>query len=175
MVLTAKQQRFVAEYLIDLNATKAAERAGYSARNADKIGSQLLGKTRVSEAIQVAMKAREKRTEITQDRVLQELARIAFFDIRKLYRDDGTLKKPTELDDDAAAVLAGIDVVEIANEEGAVSMSTKKAKVFDKGAALTLAMRHLGMLKDKIEHSGEIKTPELKLVLHGTRPPPSAD
>ncbi len=180
--LTPKQAQFVAEYLIDLNATQAAIRAGYSAKNADKIGSQLLGKTRVGAEIAAAMKAREQRTHITQDRVLQELARIAFFDIRKLYNDDGTLKSPAELDDDAAAVLSGVDVVEqqsqAVDEEGNVRSTplfTKKAKVFDKGAALTLAMRHLGMLTDKVEHSGEIKTPELKLVLHGTRASPAAD
>ena len=75
--LTDKQQRFVAEYLIDLNATKAAIRAGYSAKNADKIGSQLLGKTRVSEAIQAGKMARSERTEITQDYVLAKLKEIA--------------------------------------------------------------------------------------------------
>src|SRR5579875_2449812 len=80
--LTPKQKRFVEEYLIDLNATQAAIRAGYSAKNADKIGSELLGKTRVAEAIQKAMDERSKRTEITADRVLQELARIAFDDIK---------------------------------------------------------------------------------------------
>jgi phage terminase small subunit len=153
MTLTHKQQRFVDEYLIDLNATQAAIRAGYSARNADKIGHQLLGKTRVSDEISLGMKAREKRTGITQDRVLQELARIAFFDIRKLYKDDGSLKRPDELDDDAAAVLSGVDVMEMSGNDGPVTL-TKKAKVFDKTAALTLAMRHLGMLKDKTEISG---------------------
>lgn len=75
--LTDKQQRFVAEYLIDLNATQAAIRAGYSAKNADKIGSQLLGKTRVSEAIQAEKMARSERTEITQDYVLKKLKEIA--------------------------------------------------------------------------------------------------
>ena len=75
--LTDKQQRFVAEYLIDLNATQAAIRAGYSAKNADKIGSQLLGKTRVSEAIQAEKTARSERTEITQDYVINKLKAIA--------------------------------------------------------------------------------------------------
>lgn len=75
--LTDKQQRFVEEYLIDLNATKAAIRAGYSPQNADKIGSQLLGKTRVSEAIQAEKTARSERTEITQDYVLKKLKEIA--------------------------------------------------------------------------------------------------
>jgi phage terminase small subunit len=171
MSLTAKQGRFVQEYLVDLNATQAAIRAGYSAKRADAIGYENLRKPEIADAVAAAMKAREQRTHITQDRVLQELARIAFFDIRRLYREDGTMKKPNELDDDAAAVLAGIDVIEMGGDEGSAPMATKKAKVFDKGAALTLAMRHLGMLKDKVEHSGEIKTPELKLVLHGAKTP----
>jgi len=84
MALTAKQKKFVAEYLIDLNATQAAIRSGYSTRNADKIGSELLGKTRVSAAIQEAMKKREQRTEITQDMVLQRWWAIANADPNEL-------------------------------------------------------------------------------------------
>jgi phage terminase small subunit len=177
MALTAKQARFADEYLIDLNATQAAIRAGYSARNADKIGSQLLGKTRVSEEIASKMKEREQRTHITQDRVLQELARIAFFDIRKLYNDDGSLKRPDQLDDEAAAVLAGIDVTELQGSaevdgEGNIKhipMFTKKAKVFDKTAALTLAMRHLGMLVDKQEVTGKNGAPLIPPAITFTR------
>ena len=78
MALTEKQKAFVREYLVDLNATQAAIRAGYSKKNADKIGSELLGKTRVSDAIQKAMQDRQERTEITQDKVIQEIAGQAF-------------------------------------------------------------------------------------------------
>lgn len=155
--LSPKQQRFVDEYLIDLNATKAAIRAGYSVKAARSIGNENLTKPDIAAAIAQAQGKRAQRTGITQDRVLQELARIAFFDIRTLYNEDGTLKKPSELNDDAAAVLAGIDVVEMQGgakieEDGeimSIPMYTKKARVFDKGAALSLAMRHLGMLGDK--------------------------
>lgn len=84
-----------------------AVRAGYSAKTANEQGARLLANVSVRSAIEDAMKARESRTEITQDRVLQELARIAFFDLRKLYREDGSLKAMHELDDDAAAVLSG--------------------------------------------------------------------
>jgi phage terminase small subunit len=174
MALTPKQQRFVDEYLIDLNATQAAIRAGYSKKTAQEQSARLLSNVMVQQRVQEQMKAREQRTGITQDRVLKELARIAFFDIRKLYHADGSLKRPDELDDDAAAVLSGIDVTEMGGNDGPVTL-TKKAKVFDKTAALTLAMRHLGMLKDKVEHSGEIKNPELKLVLNGTQPAPPPD
>lgn len=77
MALTLKQKRFVQEYLVDLNATQAAIRAGYSAKTADRIGPELLGKTCVSEAIQKAIKRREKRTEVTQDYVIEKLKEIA--------------------------------------------------------------------------------------------------
>lgn len=76
MALTPKQERFVQEYLVDLNATQAAIRAGYSAKTASRIGPQLLGKTCISEAIQKAMKKREKRTEVTQDYVIAKLREI---------------------------------------------------------------------------------------------------
>lgn len=75
--LTDKQKRFVDEYLVDLNATAAAKRAGYSGKNADKIGSELLGKTRVSQAIQEAIQRRSQRTEVTQDYVIEKLKAIA--------------------------------------------------------------------------------------------------
>jgi phage terminase small subunit len=162
--MTPKQERFVAEYLIDLNATQAAIRAGYSEKTAYVIGHENLSKPEISAALAAAQQKRAERTEITQDRVLQELARIAFFDLRKLYREDGSLKAMHELDDDAAAVLAGVDVVEMAGGakidagEGIshVPMYTKKTKIPDKVAALGLAMRHLGMLKDKTELSGSL-------------------
>lgn len=165
--MTPKQRRFCEEYLIDLNATQAAIRAGYSRKTARVAGYENLTKPYIAAAIESAMKARQHRTHITQDRVLQELARIAFFDIRKLYKDDGTLKAPHELDDDAAAVLSGVDIVEMAGSESeSVVMYTKKAKVFDKTAALTLAMRHLGILNDKVEHSGSaLMPPVIQFVL----------
>ena len=167
--MTPKQKLFCEEYLVDLNATQAAIRAGYSKKTAAVVGYENLTKPHIAEAIEKSMEERQKRIHITQDRVLQELSRIAFFDIRKLYREDGTLKRMNELDDESAAVLSGVDVIEthIQDSENTATQ-TKKVKVFDKTAALTLAMRHLGILNDKVEHSGEIKNPELKLILHGT-------
>lgn len=162
MTLNLKQQQFVAEYLVDLNATQAAIRAGYSAKTAGSQGFDLLKKPEIAAAIAAAQQERGKRTEITADRVLQELGRIAFFDLRKLYRPDGSLKAMHELDDDAAAVLAGVDVVEMqgsaemGGEDGIkhIPEYTKKVKIPDKVAALGLAMRHLGMLTDKVQHTG---------------------
>lgn len=157
MALTPKQQRFVAEYLIDLNGKQAAIRAGYTVRRAEVTASELLANRKVSEAVAEMMAAREKRTEITQDRVLQELARIAFFDPRKLLGPDGAPKPINELDDDTAAALAGLDVTEEyegSGEDRVFVGYTKKFKIADKNTALTNAMRHLGMLKDKTELTG---------------------
>lgn len=159
--LTPKQQVFVDEYLKDLNASQACIRTGYSQKTSRSMGVQLLAKPNIQHAVAMAMAQRSERTSITADRVLQELGRIAFFDMRKLYREDGSLKAMHELDDDAAAVLAGVDVVEVSKAsvvEGEVIHTpefTKKVKVPDKVAALGLAMRHLGMLRDKVEHTGK--------------------
>jgi len=204
MELTPKQERFVAEYLIDLNATQAAIRTGYSAKTAASQGARLLKQGGVARAVQAAQQARAVRTEITQDRVLQELARIAFFDIRRLYRADGSMKDPCELDADTAAALASIEVKEELERGGgedalqeppasaAVSATvseassaahgsaprrkrgeqvvgyTIKTRVFDKVATLQLAMRHLGMLNDRLGLSAPGGGP-IETVAHVTR------
>lgn len=155
--LTPKQQRFVDEYLIDLNATQAAIRAGYSPKTANEQGAQNLAKLSIATEVQKAMDARSQRCEITQDRVLKELARLAFFDIRKLYKPNGDLKGIHELDEDSAAVLSSVEALEefegTGKERKAVGY-TKKVKIFDKVASINLAMRHLKMLTDKNEVTG---------------------
>ena len=108
--LTLKQQRFVEEYLVDFNATQAAIRAGYSEYTAYSIGCENLTKPNIQEFIQEEMNKRSKKTGITAEKILEELSKIAFFDIRKLYNEDGSLKPVTELDDETARVVAGLDV-----------------------------------------------------------------
>lgn len=156
--LTPKQQRFVEEYLVDLNAAAAARRAGYSEKTARQIGERLLTNVDIQEEVQALMQARQQRTEITADRVLRELAAVAFFDPRKLFNPDGSPKPITELDDQTAAALAGIEVLEEfegAGKDRVFVGYTKKYKVADKNTALTNAMRHLGMLRDKVELTGK--------------------
>lgn len=146
--LTPKQKRFVEEYLIDLNATAAARRAGYSVKTADRIGPELLGKTCVSNAIEAAKAKRSARTEITQDRVLKELARIAFLDPRKVFKwgPGGVTLLPSEglTEDDAAAIS---EVSESTSESG----GSIKGKLLDKLKALELLGKHLGMFTDKVQ------------------------
>ena len=153
--ITKKQQTFADEYLIDLNATAACIRAGYSHRSADKIGHQLLGKKGVATYIAERMHARVVRTEITQDRVLQEYAKLAFLDPRKFFDVNGDLLSVHDLDDDTAAALAGMDVLVSKGEDGDIEY-TKKIKIADKKGALDSIARHLGMFVEKVEHTGTV-------------------
>ena len=149
--LTAKQQCFVAEYLVDMNATQAAIRAGYSAKTANEQGSQLLANLSVAEAIKSAMDARSERTEITQDMVLRELAKIGFSDLRRMF-SNGNLIAIDALDDDTAACLSSIEVVtkNVPGGETGEVEHVAKIKVWDKQAALVNIGRHLGMFTDKV-------------------------
>lgn len=101
--LTEKQQRFVDEYLIDLNATQAAVRAGYSAKTAESQGSRMLRNVKVQQAIAEEMAERSKRTGINQDRVVLELARIAFVRMTDLVDSNGKIKD-TATDDDLSCI-----------------------------------------------------------------------
>lgn len=152
--MSEKHQRFVEEYLLDLNATQAAIRAGYSAATAYSQGQRLLKHVEVKKAIAAAKKARAERMAISQDRVLLELARIAYFDIRKTVDANGAPIPIRDLDADTAAAIAGIDVFEQYEQvdgERVLTGLLKKYKVFDKNTAVTNAMRHLGMLKDSLK------------------------
>ncbi|MBU3887630.1 terminase small subunit [Methylosinus sp. KRF6] len=151
--LNARQQRFVEEYLIDLNASAAYQRAGYTARgNAAEVNAaKLLRNTQVAAAIELAMSERSLRTEITADRVLKELSCLSFFDIGDAFNPDGSLKRLYEMREDLRRAIAGFEVTEIHNEDGVVIGHTKKVKFADKIGALEKVMRHLGMFdKDKL-------------------------
>jgi phage terminase small subunit len=159
MSLNDKQKRFVAEYLIDLNATQAAIRAGYSEKTAAVIGHENLIKPKIATAIQAAMEKRAKRLEITADSVLQEIAKIAFMDPRKFFNSDGSTKQVTELDDDTAMGLAGMEVIELFEGQGEqkhVYGLLKKFRLADKGLNLERLGKHLKLFTDKAEITGQV-------------------
>lgn len=137
--LTPKQSAFVREYLIDLNATQAAIRAGYSQKTAYSQGQRLLKNVEVADAIDESMRKRANKVEITAERVLREAARLALYDVRKLCKDDGSLVPLTELDDDIAAAIVGIDITD--SELG----STYKYRLADKNSAIERLFKHLGL------------------------------
>lgn len=148
--LTPKQARFVEEYLVDLNATVSAERAGYKEPN--KQGPRLLVNVGIQREVERALTRRSKRTEINQERVLKELARIAHFDPRRIFDEHGNFRDVKDLDDDVAACIAGVEVVRdtVKNDQGAVvTTETVKLKFWNKVSAVDLAMKHLGLLIDR--------------------------
>lgn len=153
MALTEKQKRFVDEYLIDLNATRAYKVA-YPSCKKDTVaatnGGRLLRNAEIKEYIEKRIKERERRTEITQDMVLKELAAIAFTDITEIVNTDGEevyIKPTVTLSDVKKKAISSIkqtkDGIEI--------------KFHDKEKALEMLGRHLGMFKDKVEVSGDMK------------------
>lgn len=153
--LTGKQQRFVEEYLIDMNATQASIRAGYSEKTAGSIGTENLSKPVIAEALQKAHEERSKRTEITADMVLTELAKLAFFDIRGLYDDKGQMIPIHDLPAEVAAAIGGIDITYGRDKDSNIIESeTAKVKVIDKKGSLELIGRHLKMWTDKKELTG---------------------
>lgn len=141
--LKGKQKLFVDEYLIDLNATAAAIRAGYSPKRADVIGYENLRKPVIAEAIKKAKEKRAERTEIDQDKVLLEIARLAFSDPRKIF-DGNRLKQISEIDDNTAAAISSIKVSTKQVGEGEVE-HVSEIKFWSKTTALEQAGKHIGL------------------------------
>ena len=148
MPLKPRHRRFVEEYLIDLNGTQAAIRAGYSPKGADVTAVRLLANARIAAEVAKAQALRSRRTGISQDRVVRELARIAMGDLRRLVRwgEGGVHLVPSaELADDDVAMIAEVS----ATEHGL------RVKAHSKIEALKLLGQHLGMFKLVNEHTGK--------------------
>lgn len=164
--MTDAQKRFCDEYLIDLNATRAYKVA-YSRCKKDETanvnGSKLLRNTKVQEYISERMKEREQRTEIKQDMVIKELANIAFFNIKNIYNNNGTLKTVKDIDEETIRAISSVKVLQKAgamkinvNMEGQdnevpiehIQEQTIEFKTNDKVKALELLGKHLGMFSD---------------------------
>lgn len=145
--LTVKQRMFVEEYLIDLNATQAAIRAGYSAKTADQQGSRMLANVKVQQAIAERMAERSKRTGVSQDRVVLELAKVAFLKMTDVVDRNGAIKQDASEDD--LACIESIKYKESDNEYG--GSVEREVKVASKLKALELLGKHLGMWNDKLD------------------------
>lgn len=162
--MNAKQSAFVAEYLIDLNATQAAIRAGYSAKVANRIGSRLLSKEDIKAAIAQGKGRQLERADLSAARVLEELRRIAFTDMRGFFDAAGNLKPITELTAEQGAALAGFEVIKKNATAGDGVVDTiHKFKAWDKIRALEALAKHFGLLVDRVEVSVEVNVIEQNL------------
>ncbi len=155
--LTPKQEQFCKEYLIDLNGTQAAIRAGYSEDSAKEIASENLTKPNISSYIEQLMTERSKRTTITADKVLQELAKTAFFNMADVIDEEGRTKPLQEWSRDDMAALQEVTETKIGKDEGL--LITQKFKVGDKKGNLDLLGRHLKLFTDKVELGGDADNP----------------
>lgn len=161
---TPKQKRFCNEYLKDLNGTQAAIRAGYSKKTANEQSTRLLAKVHIQKYLQAKEKKIEEKIDVTVEKIIREYSRIAFFDPRKLFNDDDNLKQMTELGDEDAAVIGGLDVENLYEGRGKDRENVgtlKKVKLVDKIRALDSLAKIKGLFVEKVEHSGKITIDDL--------------
>lgn len=153
MKITPKQQRFIDEYMVDLNATQAAIRAGYSPTVAREMGCENLAKPYIKVQIDLKMAELSKRTGINAERVVRELAKMAFVNpLDVINIDDAAIKAGINNDD--AAAISSVKVKRIPTEEGEIV--EREIKISDKTRNLELLGKHLGMFTDKLNISGNV-------------------
>lgn len=154
----ARYDRFIEEYLKDLNATQAAIRAGYSTKTAREQASRLLAKVNIQEKIAELARRRQEDAGIETKRILTENARIALSSITKLFGENGTLKAPREWPDEIASAVSTVEVVEIYQGRGKdrkLVGHIKKVKLWDKNSALDRFFRYLGLFERDHKHQSD--------------------
>lgn len=158
--LTPKQEMFCQEYLVDLNATQAAIRAGYSRKTAGQQAEALLKKLEIATRVQELMDSRSQKVSVSSETVLQELLRLATVDLSEAYDENGNLKQIHDIPVDVRRAIAGVETYYEkvgSDEDGNPDLCTvKKLKFWDKTKALEMLGRHLKLFTDKVEHSGTV-------------------
>jgi phage terminase small subunit len=144
--LTDMQERFVAEYLVDLNATQAAIRAGYSEATARQQGPRLLANVVVSAAIAARFAKQQRRIDLNAENVTFEGMRVCFSDVGNYYRDDGMFMAIKDMSPDARAALQAVETHERYEADGTVRVVVRKVKLHPKVPAIELMMRRLRLL-----------------------------
>lgn len=151
--ITEKQKRFIDEYMIDLNATQAAIRARYSSATAKDIGCENLAKPNIRAVLDIKMAELSKRTGINQDRIINELAKIAFFNITDVINLDDTTVRGDATREDSACI-ASVKVKTVPTPDGVIT--EWEVKAYDKIKALELLGKHLGILTDRFRFQGAV-------------------
>lgn len=150
--MTPKEQKFCDEYLIDLNASAAAVRAGYSERASKEIASRLLTKANIKERIAELMLEQQERTKVTADMVIKELAALGFWSINDFIDTDNTIRDISMLDKELTKPIIGLKVKETTFGEDGLSKTTE-LKFADKKGALVDLGRHLGIFEKDNEQT----------------------
>jgi phage terminase small subunit len=165
-MLTDKQKRFCEEYVVDLNATQAAIRAGYSEKTANEQGSQNLAKLSVQEYIKELQQQLSEKTGITAERVLQELADIGFHNIKDFINGGNSVLELKTIDKRKTAAVASIKTTIRGSVEG--PETTTEIKLHNKIAALELIGKHIGLFeKDNTQKKGDVAVHIFKLPDNG--------
>ena len=163
--LTPKQEMFCKEYLIDLNATQAAIRAGYSEKTARSVGQENLTKPDIQERVQQLMEERSNRVQLEADEVMWELKNILQADLAnyiEINEDTGAIRARgfDDMPEGASRAIQSIEEDRIIREDNDGKQTTVhdkfKFRLYNKERMIELAMKHLGMLNDKLELSGEV-------------------
>lgn len=167
MKLTRKQQQFVAEYLIDLNAKQAAIRAGYSPNVAETNGPRLLRNAQIAAAITAGKQQQLQTADLSAVRVLEELRRLALIDARSFFDEGGNVKPIKDWTPEQGAALAGFEVIikNAAAGDGHTD-TVHKIKLWNKPQSLEMLAKHFALLTDVISVKGDA---ELVAFLQGAR------
>lgn len=145
--LTEKEEAFCQSYLIDFNGARAARAAGYSHDSARAIAAENLTKPHIQARIQEIRETTGKAFNITRERIAQELAKIAFSDLREVFEENGALKSPENWSDEIAGAIAGVEVDELfegRGEDREMIGYTKKVKLWEKTKAIEALNKMFG-------------------------------
>ena len=149
--MSEKHAAFVREYLVDLNATQAAIRAGYSEATASQQGARLLANVKIAAAIREAMDQRAERVQLQADEVLAELRALVRSNVKHFKIDDnGSVELASDAPPDAFRAVASVKHKIRSDDDGNV-MREVELKLWDKNSAIDKAMRHLGIFNDKLD------------------------
>lgn len=156
--MTPRQERFVEEYVQDLNATQAAIRAGFSRKTAATAGSRLMRNVQIQAAVDKALAARATKSEITAERVLREVASLAFSDVGQIIDHSGPEPKLRPANEIPEAARRAISSVKIRREKTGKDQPDAEIvefRLWNKNDALEKLAKHLGLLKERVEHTGK--------------------
>lgn len=164
--LEKREEAFCQEYLIDFNQTRAAKRAGYEGNHVAQQGHLLIKKPKVAARVEELIAERKKRLEFDQDRVLNEIAAIAFGTLRPVvsFNADGTpFIDISDATQDEMGVISSIEVDTYMDGKGDQAREVKsvKVKLYDKLSALDKLAKHLGLTNTKLEITMDADTAQL--------------